>query len=293
MNSNALRLAAFFIVLTVVLLVSGHILGGFIGMVAAGAGALLLTMGMLWFSDRLVLRMAGAYAIVPDDYPWLTERVHMLTRQAQLTVPALYLIDHPTPNAFATGRTSGQATVVLTSGLFQLLTRDEVTGVIAHELAHIKQRDTLTATITALFAGILTLPIAIARHQRRLEWFLLLLLSPVTLILTRLGTSYSREYQADMCAVQMLGDPLPLASALEKIEWAVPQMPMQCNPGMASLYVVSPLIPGSGLPRFFQTHPPTTQRVARLRALAAQSCPERLPQRASHPETVTWQRSKS
>ena len=260
----------------------GRAVGGTGGMVLAGLLAAAMNLGAYWFSDTLVLKMTGARPADPGEAAWLHEMVARLAQRAGLPMPKIYIIDSDTPNAFATGRSPSTGVVAVTNGITRILTRDELAGVVAHELAHIKHRDTLISAVVATFAG------AIAMIANIGQWalifgglsgdddeqggglfggLLLLIVAPIAATLIQLGISRAREFQADAGGARILGDPLPLASALEKLEWAARRVPMPANPATASLYIVNPLS-GAGALKLFSTHPPTSERVARLRALA-------------------------
>jgi heat shock protein HtpX len=243
--------------------------------------------------------MAGARRLGPDELPWLWGRVAELAHQAELPPPTIYLIDSSTPNAFATGRAPTHSSVAVTTALTHLLTHDELAGVLAHELSHIRQGHTTIATMTALLAGGLAVvfcpkcwPALPARAQqgtttRRTGWLhaiLLALITPFAALIVQLGSARGREYQADAQGAALLGDPLLLASALEKTEWAAREVPMRSNPGLSLLYFVSPLPQQAGMLRFFNTHPTTASRVALLRKLARQGWPDTsvLPIQHSH-----------
>ena len=280
MGRNVVKLTLFLTTLTLLFVLLGQAVGGVGGMIVATLFALLLNGGAYWFSDRLVLRMSGARAIERDELPWLQDMVARLAERARLPRPRLYIIESDAPNAFATGRSPRHGVVAVTTGIMRLLTRDELAGVIAHELAHIKHRDTLLSAVVATLAG------AIAMIANIGQWALIfggagddeegggwlggllwLFIAPIAASLIQLGISRAREYQADAGGAQILGDPLPLASALEKLEWAAGRAPLQASPAMASLYIVNPLSGGS-LVRLFSTHPRSEDRIARLRALA-------------------------
>ncbi len=279
MGRNVVKLTLFLTTLTLLFVLLGQAVGGAGGMIIAMLFALLLNGGAYWFSDRLVLRMARARALEHDELPWLQDMITQLAERARLPRPRLYIIESDTPNAFATGRSPSHGVVAVTTGIMRLLTRDELAGVIAHELAHIKHRDTLLSAVVATVAGAITMIANIG------QWALIfggtaddedgglvggllwLFVAPIAATLIQLGISRAREYQADAGGAQILGDPLPLASALEKLEWAAGHAAMHASPATASLYIVNPLSGGS-LMRLFSTHPPSTDRIARLRALA-------------------------
>ncbi|MFN8485734.1 MAG: zinc metalloprotease HtpX [Anaerolineae bacterium] len=281
---NTLKLTALLTALTVLLIMIGQAVGGATGMMLAGLLAVAMNFGAYWFSDRLVLSMSGAKPVTPEEAPWLHRTVAELAQRANLPMPKVYVMDSPVPNAFATGRSPERGVVAVTTGIQQTLTPDELAGVIAHELAHIKHRDTLLSAVVATVAG------AIAMIANMAQWAMifggfgggddeeggnplaalpLLIVAPIAATLIQLGISRAREFQADEGGAAILGDPLPLARALAKIERAARNAPpMAATPATASLYIVNPLT-GGGLMKLFSTHPPTEERIARLEALAA------------------------
>lgn len=277
---NTLKLTAMLTALTVIFMLIGQAIGGTSGLLLAGGLAVAMNFGAYWFSDKLVLRMSGAREAHPGEARWLHEMVAHLAQRANLPTPKVYIIESETPNAFATGRSPSTGVVAVTTGITRMLTRDELAGVIAHELAHIKHRDTLLSAEVATFAG------AISMIANMGQWalifgglsgddeeeggglfgsLLLILVAPIAATFIQLGISRAREFQADAGGARILGDPLPLASALEKLEWAAQRVPMHTSPATASLYIVNPLS-GRSLLKLFSTHPPTAERVARLRA---------------------------
>ncbi|MGQ9827308.1 MAG: zinc metalloprotease HtpX [Roseiflexus sp.] len=285
MGKNVIKLFALMAALTALFLIIGNALGGAFGLVIAVIFAAVINLGAYWFSDSIVLRMAGAREASREEAPWLYQMVEQLSARAGLPVPRVYIIDEDVPNAFATGRSPSKGVVAVTTGISRLLTKEELAGVIAHELAHIKNRDTLISAVTATISG------AIAGIADMWMWsqifnmfgggddeeggnpigeLLLVIIAPIAATLIQLGISRAREFQADELGARILGDPLPLASALEKIEWAAQRGFMQTNPATASLYIVNPLSGAGGMMRWFSTHPPTEERIARLRAMARQ-----------------------
>ena len=272
--------------LTGLFLVIGAAIGGRAGMIFALLLAVGMNIGAWWFSDRLALRMNRARAVTPEEMPALHHMVEQLAQRAQIPTPRLYVIDSDTRNAFATGRSPAKGAVAVTTGIMQTLDRDELAGVIAHELAHIKHRDTLIASVAATVAG------AIAMLADIVMWGMIfgglsgddeeggglsglvgglmtLLLAPIAALLIQMAISRSREYSADEAGAAILGDPLPLARALEKLEATVRQQPATVKPGAAHLYIVNPVLGGIGA--LFRTHPQTEKRVAALRVLAQQT----------------------
>jgi heat shock protein HtpX len=274
--------------LTGLFIVIGGALGGQTGMIIALVLALAMNMGAWWFSDTLALRMSGARAVAPAEAPELHQMVEALAARAGIPKPAVYLIDSETPNAFATGRSPAKGAVAVTTGITRLLTRDELAGVVAHELAHIKHRDTLIASVAATVAGAITMLADMAMWGMMFAGFggqsdeeedggiggmlggvLMLILAPIAAMIIQMAISRSREFSADAGGARILGDPLPLASALEKLEWAAGRVPMQASPATSHLYIVNPL--AGGLGNLFRTHPQTSERIARLHAMTSRT----------------------
>ncbi|PDW03556.1 zinc metalloprotease HtpX [Candidatus Viridilinea mediisalina] len=272
--------------LTALFVFIGGALGGQIGMIIAIVFALVMNMGAWWFSDSLALRMSGAREVTPEEAPELHEMVEVLSVRAELPKPRVYIIESETPNAFATGRSPEKGAVAVTTGIARLLTRDELAGVVAHELAHIKHRDTLISSIAATIAGAVTMIADMAMWSMIFSSFtggndeeeggglgemvsgvLMMILAPIAAMIIQMAISRSREYLADAGGAQILGDPLPLASALEKLEWAAGRVPMQASPATSHLYIINPLV--GGFSSLFRTHPQTEERIARLRAMAS------------------------
>jgi len=273
--------------LTAVLLWTGQTLAGGSGFMAALVLAGLMNFGAYWWSDKLVLRMYGAREATGADAPALHGIVRDLARRGGLPMPRVYVIPEDAPNAFATGRSPDRAAVAVTEGLMRLLDRDELTGVIAHELGHVQNRDTLIMTVTATIAGAVSMLANIA------QWGLLfgagrssedseeggshpvaglvgIVLAPLAALLIQTAISRSREFLADEAGARLSGDPLALASALRKIEAWSRELPMTAGtPATAHLFIINPFS-GGGLIRLFSTHPPTEARIARLEALADQ-----------------------
>jgi heat shock protein HtpX len=259
-----------------------------IGAAVGGRGgvliALLLAGGMnffaYWTSARMVLRMYGAVPLEREQAPWLYDMVDALRQRAGLPMPAIAIAPHDQPNAFATGRNPGHAVVCVTEGLLQLVDREELEGVIAHELAHIKNRDMLLMTFTATLAGAISylgqiaLFSSIFGGQDEEEGggggLLMALLAPVAAGLVQMAISRQREFKADAVGAEICGRPLALAGALQKLDASARRIPMDVSPAAAPLAQVNPLAAhaGSSIARMFSTHPPTEERVARLRQIA-------------------------
>lgn len=259
--------------------------------VAAGAalgpgwmwGSLALALGMnlfAWFfSDRLVLRMSGARDASREEAPELHRVVEELSARAGLPKPRVLLIDAPHANAFATGRSPERAAVAVTRGLLEVLSPREVRGVLAHEIAHVLNRDVLVATVAAGLATAVTHLAHVLAFSGLLggredeegsgaAGLLFTLVAPIGATLVQLGISRSREYLADEAGARLSGDPLALASALEKLHREAEEVPAQAEPATASLHIVNPFGANGGLTRLFSTHPPAEDRIRRLRALA-------------------------
>jgi len=284
--TNTLKTTALLATLTVLLVLAGRWFGGTQGMLIAFLLALLMNGGAYWFSDRLALSLAGAREVDRYEAPRLHQMVAQLAQRANLPMPRVYLIDSAAPNAFATGRNPQHGAVAVTTGLLRLLNEDEVAAVIAHELGHIKNRDTLISTIAATFAGAVAILADMAQWALLLGGFgrhddegedsgvagvvgglLLILVAPIAATLIQLAISRTREFEADAAGAAISGSPLALASALRKIETWKQQLPLVANPAMANLYIINPL-DGGGIVRLFSTHPPTEERIARLERMA-------------------------
>lgn len=277
---NQLKTAALLTALTLLFVWIGNMLGGMAGMMIGLILAAAMNLGSYWFSDRIVLSMSHARPITPQEAPELYRTVKQLCLRADIPVPALYVIDDPSPNAFATGRDPQHAAVAVNTGLLQIMDRPEVEGVIAHELAHVRNRDTLISAIAATFAGAIMMIAEFARFTlffsggsndedspNPLVLLLLLFVAPLAATIIRLAISRSREYEADRGGAQISGNPLALASALRRLEQGNQVLPNRAAPANASLYIVNPFS-GKGLLSLLSTHPPTEERVRRLEALA-------------------------
>jgi heat shock protein HtpX len=282
---NTLKTTVFLAALTGMLVVVGNWLGGTGGMVIAFGLALAMNGVAYWFSDRLALRMAGARAVSFHEAPELHHLVAQLAQRAGLPMPSLYIIETEAPNAFATGRDPQHGALAVTTGILQLLDRHELAGVIAHELGHIKNRDTLISVVAATVAGAITTIATMAQwswlfggwsHNDDSEdgsaagvvgSLLLIILAPIAATLIQLAISRAREYGADETGAHVAGDPHALASALRKLALGSAQHPLAVDPATAHLYIVNPLHGGT-IAGLFSTHPPLEQRIARLEQLA-------------------------
>lgn len=281
---NTVKTTLLLATLTGLFLVIGGAIGGQSGMLFALLLAVAMNMGAWWFSDTVALKMSGAREVTAAEMPDLHNLVSTLSQRANLPKPRVYLIESMSPNAFATGRSPSKGAVAVTTGIMGILNRDELAGVIAHELAHIKNRDTLISSIAATFAGAVSMLADMVMWGMIFGGFggseeeedggmagmagglLTMILAPISAMLIQMAISRSREYTADATGAQILGNPLPLATALEKLEAMVHQRPMEVRPATSHLYIVNPILGGLG--SLFRTHPETAKRVAKLRAMA-------------------------
>jgi heat shock protein HtpX len=258
---------------------AGQLIGGTSGLLIALLLGGAMNFVMYFFSDRIVLRMYGARVIVRAQAPELYDMVDRLRQRAGLPMPVVAISPEQQPNAFATGRSPSKAVVAVTEGILRFLPREELEGVIAHELAHIKNRDMLTSTIAAGMAGAISqLPYLLMFGMggsddegggNPLGMLLLVVLGPIAAMLIQFAISRQREYEADRVGAEILGRPLVLAQALTRIDAYARKIPMHLNPAAAPLAQVNPLAAhGGGLSGLFATHPPTAERVARLEAQA-------------------------
>src|SRR4051812_45093449 len=254
----------------------GQMIGGSSGLVAALVIGSLFNFLMYFFSDRLVLRMYGARLVTAEDAPELYAMVDRLRQRAGLPMPKLAVAPHEQPNAFATGRNPDHSVVAVTTGILKYVPQEELEGVIAHELAHIKNRDMLIATVAAGIAGALSnLPYLLMFGGSRdddgghpLAQLGLLLLAPIGAMLIQFAVSRQREFEADRVGALILGRPQPLARALVRLDSLAQQIPMQVAPAAAPLAQINPLAyHGGGIAKLFSTHPPTAERVARLEGM--------------------------
>jgi len=265
----------------------GRWLGGPNGLILGFMVALGTNFFAYWFSDKVALSMSGAQPLDEREAPELFRMVRRLSASAGIPMPALYVIPSPQPNAFATGRDPNHAAVAVTEGIVRALTPDELEGVIAHELAHVKHRDILISSIAATMAGAISLVAQMLQFRlmfggmgrsddeegggsNPLALLAGMILAPVAAMLIQMAISRAREFEADRGGAQISGRPLSLASALRKIERAAEIMPMNVNPAAAHMYIANPLGGDmlTGLAALFRTHPPTEERIARLEAMA-------------------------
>lgn len=263
--------------MTGVFIAVGYMMGGQQGMIIAFGLAVAMNFFSYWFSDKIVLKMYRAQPIDPNQSPEIYDMVGELAANANLPMPRVYLIDDPTPNAFATGRNPKHAVVAMTSGVVSLLSRRELRGVMAHELSHVKNRDILVGSIAATLAGAIMMAAHLGRFAGRssrgnnplgaIGAIAMIILAPLGAMLIQMAISRSREYLADRSGASMSDDPLALAGALEKLQSANLQRPMRrARPESAHMFIVNPFS-GKSLKSLFSTHPPIAERVRRLQAI--------------------------
>jgi heat shock protein HtpX len=272
---NLFKTALLMSLMTGLFLVVGALIGGSIGMAVAFVIAAGMNLVAYWNSDRMLLSMYGARQVDASSAPELVHIVERLAAQARLPMPKVFIAENPQPNAFATGRSPEHAAVCVTSGLLAQVNNEELAGVVAHELGHVRNRDTLTMTITAVIAGAIGMLANFAffmggrRNPLGLVGVLLVtLLAPLTAMLVQSAISRSREYEADRAGAELTGRPLWLADALAQIDNSARKTlnaPADANPATAHMFIVNPL--HGGMSGLFASHPPTAERIARLRAM--------------------------
>ena len=279
---NRVKTAMLLATLTALLIWMGQALGGQQGLIMGLGFAIVMNIGSYWYSDKIVLRMYGAQEVDEAQAPELYSIVRNLAQAGQIPMPKVYLIPEEAPNAFATGRNPEHAAVAVTQGLLRLLTRDEIAGVLAHELGHVKNRDTLIMVVAATIGGAISMIANIA------QWGLIfgggrsnddegshpaaaligIIVAPIAAMLIQMAISRSREFLADEQGARLSGNPLALASALRKIQGYAQQAPMHHGgPASAHLFIINPFS-GAAMAKLFSTHPPTEERIARLEAFA-------------------------
>lgn len=278
---NRLKTAMLLATLTALLIWIGQALGGQQGLVIGLGLAIVMNVGSYWYSDKIVLRMYNAQEVTEAQAPELYSIVRTLAQAGQIPMPKVYVIPEEAPNAFATGRNPQHAAVAATQGLLRMLNRDEITAVLAHELGHVKNRDTLIMVVAATIGGAISMIANIA------QWGLIfgggrsdddgphpaaalvgILVAPIAAMLIQMAISRSREFGADEAGARLCGNPLALAAALEKIQAYSQRVPMhQGSPATAHLFIINPFS-GAALAKLFSTHPPTEERIARLQQMA-------------------------
>lgn len=278
---NTLKTTILLGALTGLLVIAGGVLGGNSGMLLGFVLAVVMNFGSYWFSDKIALKMAGAREVSYAEAPELHDMVARLAQASGLPKPRVAIVNSDAPNAFATGRNPSHGLVAVTTGILRILDRRELAAVISHELGHIHNRDILVSSIAATFAGAITMLAHIGQFAMFfggrsdddedgggiVGTLLMIILAPLAATIIQLAISRSREFGADRTGAEVGGDPEALASALEKLEAYSRQIPLPVNPAAAHMFIVKPLT-GSSLQTLFSSHPPTKQRVARLRQLA-------------------------
>jgi len=275
---NTFKTAFLLTALTLLLLFIGRIFGGQNGMLIALIFAAVLNFVSYFFSDKIALAMYRAKPVTREELPRAYQIVERLTQKVGIPMPKIYVIPSESPNAFATGRSPAHASVAVTQGILNLLNDEELEGVLAHELGHVRNRDILISSIAATIAGAITYFAEIARwgmifggYERDREGrggggfgaLIMLILAPIAAILIQLAVSRSREYQADETGAHFTGNPYALASALAKLDAYSKRLPLQATPSTAHLFIVQPFL-GMSLASMFSTHPPIAKRIERL-----------------------------
>jgi len=276
---NTLKTVFLMTLMMVLFLIVGYFLGGSTGMTIAFIFALIMNFTSYWFSDKIVLSMYRAKEVTRESAPKFYNMVEQLAQNANLPMPKVYIINDPTPNAFATGRNPQHAAVAATTGILQGLNNEELAGVMAHELAHIKNRDILTGTIAATLVGTITYIAQMAGwafmfgrggddEDNGLGALFMLIVAPIAATLIQFAISRSREFAADAGGAEISKNPLALANALSKISRANEIKPVShVNPASAHMFIVNPLS-GGGVAKLFSTHPPVEERIKRLHEIA-------------------------
>jgi heat shock protein HtpX len=281
---NIMKTTLLMTVLTILLVLVGSLIGGNNGMIFAFVFALAINFGSYWFSDKIVLAMYHAKEITSDQNPTIFEIVQDLITRATLPMPRIYMIDSDQPNAFATGRDPQHAAVAVTEGIMRLMPKNEIRAVIAHELAHVKHRDILIASIAATIAGAITMLANMAQWAMIFGGFggrssrddegnnpiaalVMIIVAPIAAMMVQMAISRSREYDADEGGAKISGDPMALANALRHLESAKEEIPMKATPATAHMFIINPLS-GKSFMNMFSTHPPIEERIARLEEMA-------------------------
>ena len=279
---NTIKTLFLLVTLTLILVWAGAAIGGKQGMTIALIFALGLNFFAYWFSDKIVLRMYGAREVSEAEAPDLYGIVRRLAQKAELPMPRVYIMEEDQPNAFATGRNPKHAAVAVTTGIMRILSREELQGVIGHELAHVKHRDILISTIAATIAG------AISYLSQMAQWamifggrggndeeggsnpiaaLVMMIVGPIAALIIQMAISRSREYSADEGGARIAGNPRYLSEALRKLHMASQKIPMDANPATSHMFIVNPLS-GGGILKLFSTHPPIEERIARLESMS-------------------------
>jgi heat shock protein HtpX len=304
---NQIRTTFLLAVMTALILWVGQLLGGRQGMIIALIFAAGMNFFSYWYSDKLVLKMYRASEVAPNQAPELYEMVQRLTQQAGLPMPKLYVIPQEGPNAFATGRNPEHAVVAVTDGLLKIMDREEVMGVLAHELAHVKNRDILIGSIAATMAGAIMMLATMARwsaifgggsHDEEgggagfIGLIVMSIIAPIAAMIVQMAISRSGEYLADATGAKFAGHPEGLANALDKLGAYSKRLPLNANPSTAHMFIVNPLS-GRSMMSLFSTHPPIEERIARLRGIRPPSQGDKKNPRANTGEArakAAWDR---
>jgi heat shock protein HtpX len=283
--SNTIKTTALLAALTALLIVIGGFIGGRGGMLLFFGIAVVMNLGAYWFSGDIALRMAGAREVSQEEAPELHQIVSEVATYARLPKPRVAIIDSPSPNAFATGRDANHAVVAVTTGILGILDRDELMGVLGHELGHVRNHDILISSIAATIAGAITMLAQVAQwalifggfgggrddeNSNPFASLLMIIFAPLAATLIQLAISRSREYGADETGARIVGNPEALARALEKLEMASSVRPLPVNPAVAHMFIVNPL-KGVSFSGLFNTHPPLEERIRRLRSMQLRS----------------------
>jgi heat shock protein HtpX len=268
---NTLKVILLLASLSGLLMLVGYFVAKGKGVILALIASIIMNFGSYWFSDRIVLSMYNAQAVTRKEAPVLFNAVESLSTKAKIPVPKVYIIPNETPNAFATGRNEDHAAVAVTSGILKILNKDELEGVIAHELSHIKHKDILIGTMAATIASAVVLlsrwAVFFGSDERgMISTIAMAIVAPVAATIIQMALSRSREYEADAGGAKVSGKPEALAGALVKLSKAASLKPMDANPSTAHMFIVNPLTGGT-LMNLFSTHPPMEERIARLRSM--------------------------
>jgi heat shock protein HtpX len=276
---NTFKSTLLLVTLTLFLILIGEYFGGRNGMVLAFLLSVVFNFGAYFFSDKIALKMYNAQPVTREQLPRAYAAVEQLTAKEGLPMPKMYVLPTESPNAFATGRNPQHASVAVTQGILQLLDDEELEGVLAHELGHVKNRDILTSSIAATLAGAITMVARMGfwasmfgggggRDRDRggggMSALFMIILAPIAASLIQLAISRSREYEADATGAAVTGNPYALARALQKLDSYSKRIPMQASPSTAHLFIVAPLLGSGGFANLFSTHPPMKERIQRL-----------------------------
>ncbi|MFH1239766.1 MAG: zinc metalloprotease HtpX [Candidatus Diapherotrites archaeon] len=270
-----LKTVFFLGLMTGIFLLTGYVIGGEFGIIIAFVLALFMNLISYWFSDKIVLKMYRAKEISRNENPELHSMIEMLAQQFEVPKPKVYLVENPSPNAFATGRNPANAAIAVTTGLLKLLNTEELRGVLAHEFAHIKNRDILISTVAAVIAGAIGMLAFFARiamwggssrdRGNIVSLILVAIMIPIIAVIVRLAISRSREYLADETAAKTIHSHIGLANALQKLQYGTKKIPMHnANEGTAHMFIANPF-GKTGFMELFSTHPPMEKRIERLR----------------------------